>query len=173
MRKIEDAVDLWVASIDEYDNAAPSDRVPQRLAELGPQHTMLYDNEIPGITEAATRTRLFAWCARGLIFIDNGRCYAERDIASHLLLDFSFFHLVLLGARSKMRLTSLFVRRELWRTHSTSNNVTHGRGLGGSLSWFMDDGWTEDPWISPDLGQGPGKWFLVRNEQFVMNFVFI
>ena len=64
---IEDVVDLWVASIDEYDNAASADRVPQRLAELGPQHTMLYDNEIPDITEAAMRTRLFAWYAWGLL----------------------------------------------------------------------------------------------------------
>ena len=52
---------LWVASVDEYDNAAAADRVPERLAALGPQHTMFYDNEIPSITEAATRTRLFAW----------------------------------------------------------------------------------------------------------------
>ena len=67
VKEIEDVVDLWVASIDEYDNAAPADHVPQRLAELGPQHTMLYNNEIPDLTEAATRTRLFAWCACGRI----------------------------------------------------------------------------------------------------------
>ena len=63
VEEIEDAVGLWIASIDEYDNAAATDRVPQRLAELGPQHAMLYDNEIPDITEAAMRTRLFAWYA--------------------------------------------------------------------------------------------------------------
>jgi hypothetical protein len=42
VREIEGAVDLWVASIDEWSNAAASDRVPQRLAKLGSARTMLY-----------------------------------------------------------------------------------------------------------------------------------
>ena len=37
--------------------------------------------------------------------------------------------------KTQKRLTVF--RRELWRTHSASNNLTHGRGLGGSLSWFV------------------------------------
>eukprot|EP01052_Picozoa_sp_SAG31_P048417 SAG31_NODE_10121_length_1180_cov_1.126735_2_plen_133_part_00 len=24
----------------------------------------------------------------------------------------------------------------------------------------MDDGWTSDPWIEPDMGEGAGMWFL-------------
>ena len=109
--EIEGAVDLWVASIDEWSNAAAADRVPQRLAALGPAHTMLYDNYVPSITDDGARTRLFAW--------------------------------------------------SLWWTHSRANNLTNGSGLGGSLSWFMDDGWTSDPWLEPDMGQGAGMLFLM------------
>ena len=49
---------------------------------------------------------------------------------------------------------------QLWLTHYPGNNVTNGRGLGGSLSWFMDNGWTVDPWITPNMGQGAGMWYL-------------
>ena len=48
----------------------------------------------------------------------------------------------------------------LWWTHSPNNPLTQGSGLGGSLSWFMDDGWTADPWLQPNTGQGAGMWFL-------------
>jgi hypothetical protein len=48
----------------------------------------------------------------------------------------------------------------LWWTHAANNSLTHGSGLGGSLSWFMDDGWTSDPWLTPNMGEGAGFWFL-------------
>jgi len=114
VREIEGVVDLWVASVDEWSNAAAADRVPARLAALGPARTMLYDNYVPAITDDGARVRLFAW--------------------------------------------------SLWWTHAAANNMTNGSGLGGSLSWFMDDGWTVDPWLQPNMApgfEGAGFWFLL------------
>ena len=59
----------------------------------------------------------------------------------------------------------------LFNTHAIDNRVTNGSGIGGSLSWFLDDGWyagsrgeAEDPWVTPNLPPGylgGGLWFLL------------
>lgn len=115
--ELESLIDLWVASIDEWETyhylPDPRGTVPQRLGSLSQRgvKTQLYDNDVPLITEPPTRTRLAAW--------------------------------------------------QLWLTHYVGNNVTQGRGLDGSLSFFMMNGWTADPWITPNMdGQAAGLWFL-------------
>ena len=50
---------------------------------------------------------------------------------------------------------------QLWLTHYVGNNVTQGHGLNGSLSFFMMNGWTADPWSTPSMdGQAAGLWYL-------------
>jgi hypothetical protein len=67
------------------------------------------------------------------------------------------------ASRSRYYAWSIF-----W-THLADNRLTNGSGLGGTLSWFLDDGWyagngvAVDPWTEPNLPPrylGAGLWFL-------------
>lgn len=113
-----------VASVDEWSNAAASDRVPQRLAALGPAHTMLYDNYVPSITDDGARVRLFAW---SLWWTHNT---ANNKTKGRLVRCVFIF---LLSTAIVYVLLSLMM--------TTASNKPTGSGLGGSLSWFMDDSW--------------------------------